>query len=161
MARGKKCSEPHWEMHQKIARQICRYNPGDERPAPSRAMAINGPLLRLAIRNGKRGWIRARHGIEGPVSIATISDMVAIGLVDECHAYVDFEIDDGSESGERFCLWTLWHSALDMPTLEFIGPTYRELQAMRAREVEGRKIATSTKRPKSEKKTMKTRSDVL
>lgn len=143
--------KPTWGMRERIHNQICRYNPGDERPAPRRAMAINGPLLRLAIQNGKRAWMRGRGGINGPVSMCTVSEMIAVGLFDECHAYVDFEIDDGDKGGERFCLWTLNHTSLDMPTLEFIGPTYRQLQAIRGREVEKRKIASSTKRPSVQK----------
>lgn len=130
-------------MYHRIASQMCRYNPGDERPAPSKRMAIDGPMLRLAIKNGKRGWISAYH-VNGPVSMGTVADLVAVGLVDQCAAYVDFEIKDGDEDGARYCLWTLWRSDIDAPTLEFIGPTYRELKELRAREVERNKIAAST-----------------
>ena len=103
----------------------------------------------------------ARLGINGPVSIATVADMVAIGAVDECQVYADFEISDEPGGDGPFCLWILWHSSLAMPTLEFIGPTYRELQAMWAREVEARKIGVSTKRPATRDEAARTRRNAL
>jgi hypothetical protein len=148
MGKSSKAQQPKWDLHQRIASQICRYNPGDERPAPSRPMAINGPLLRLAIQYGKRGWIIARN-VGGPVSMGTVADLVAVGLVDECAAFVDFDIADGDGDEKRYCLWTLWRSVADAPTLEFIGPTYRELQEIRAREIEKNKLSSSARAAKA------------
>lgn len=94
-------------LYSKVARQIFRYHPHDERPAPHRDMTIGGPMLRLAIEHGTRGWlfIHSCHG--APVSMGTISDLVSAGAFDNCIAYVDFKITDDDSSDERFCLWKL------------------------------------------------------
>jgi len=146
--------QKHWNMFGKIYAQICRYYPNDERTAKSRTMAIHGPMLRLAVELGIRGW----QGSNGPLSMAEIRKMLLADKFDAANAYVDFEIEDEESATEKACLWHLTGRNI---TVQFISPSYRELQAQRSRDIDRAKVARETRKPKTPPKDLKTRGDII
>lgn len=143
-----------WNMFAKVNAQICRYYPNDERPAKSRTMAVNGPMLRLAVELGIRGW----QGSDGPLTMADIRKMINAGSFNKAYAYVDFEIKDEESGTEKACLWLLAGREI---SIQFISPSYRELQAQRSRDIDRAKVARETRKPKTPPKDLKTRGDII
>lgn len=146
--------QKHWNMFAKIYAQICRYYPNDERPAKSRTMAVNGPMLRLAVELGIRGW----QGHDGPLAMADIKRMLIADKFDTAYAYVDFEIEDEESATAKACLWVLSDRNI---SVQFISPSYRELQAQRSRDIDRAKVARETRKPKPQPKDLKTRGDII
>jgi len=146
--------QKHWNMFGKIYAQICRYYPNDERPAKSRTMAIRGPMLRLAVELGIRGW----QSSDGSLSMADIKKLIVARSFNKAYAYVDFEIEDEESGTEKACLWLLTGKKI---SVQFISPSYRELQAQRSRDIDRAKVARETRKPKTPPKDLKTRGDII
>jgi hypothetical protein len=146
--------QKHWNMFAKVNAQICRYYPNDERPAKSRTMAIHGPMLRLAVELGIRGW----QSSDGPLSMADIKKLLVARSFNKAYAYVDFEIEDEESGTEKACLWLLTGKKI---SVQFISPSYRELQAQRSRDIDRAKVARETRKPKTPPKDLKTRGDII
>lgn len=144
----------HWNMFAKVNAQVCRYYPNDERPPKSRTMAINGPMLRLAVELGIRGW----QGSDGRLSMADIKKMLIAGVFKDAYAYVDFEIEDEESATAKACLWVLSGRNI---SVEFISPSYDALQAQRARDIDRAKVARETRIPKKPVQSLSTRKDII
>ena len=160
MKKHKTAIRLEWPMDEKIFKQICRFNPGDERPANSRSMKIDGPMLRLALELASRAWF-FNDWKGSPISVRTATELVAVGAFDTCIVYSDFDIKDDEAREEYFCLWRLVCSSNHNSPIEFLSPTYGNLQRLRNEEVEKKKVAGATKKPKGPRKSMRTRTDTL
>jgi hypothetical protein len=146
-------TRPNWISL--VHKQICRYYPNDERPAKSKAVAVYGPMLTLAIELGIRGWDEKARV---PLSVKRIAELREAGAFREAAAFADFEIDDEESGAQGVCLW--WLTGRDA-SVEFISPGYEKLQAQRARDIDRNKVAKASRKPKPQTKDMKTRGDIL
>lgn len=147
-----------WDMFSLVQARVCRYYPNDERSAPTRDLSLDGPILRLALTHGIRGWEFPIRGVGRPLAIAEIKAIKEQGGFVRARAFVDFEIDDTETGAERLCLWIL-----DMREgrVEFLSPNHARLQELRAQEIETNRIARAAKKPINPKRTLADRSDVL
>lgn len=146
-------TRPNWISL--VHKQVCRYYPNEERPAKSKTVALYGPMLRLALELGIRGWDDKAHE---PITIQRIAELREAGAFREAVAFADFEIDDQESGAKGTCVW--WLTGKDA-SVEFISPGYAELQAQRARDIDRNKVARASRKPKLTAKELKTRSDIL
>lgn len=146
-------TSPDWIS--KVYAQICRYYPNDERPAKTKEVSVNGPMLLVALECGIRGWdFKARR----PILIKDIAAKRDAGVFEKAWAYADFKIDDEETGTKGACLWLLVGRDADV---QFISHGYKALQEQRARDVKRNEIARSARKPKSPPKDLKTRDDIL
>lgn len=144
---------PDWIS--KVYAQICRYYPNDERPAKTKTVSVDGPMLLLALELGIRGWDeKARE----PILIKDISAMREAGAFENAWAYADFKIDDEETGTEGACLWGL---AGPHAKVQFISPGYKALQERRALDIERNKVRKASKQSKLAPKSISDRTDTL
>jgi len=139
----------------KVYVQLCRYYPNDERPAKTKSVSVNGPMLLLALELGIRGWDTDKSK---PILIKEIAAMREAGAFDKAWAFADYPIDDEETGTEAACLW---YVAGPSANLMFISPSYEKLQEQRERDIKRNNIARSARKPKSRPKDLKTRGDIL
>ena len=131
---------PDWIS--KVYAQICRYYPNDERPAKTKEVSVDGPMLQLALELGIRGWNeKARE----PITTKDILAMRKDRAFKSAFAYADFTIDDEETGAEDACLWLLSGRNAEV---HFISPGYKQLQAQRELDIERNKIARQSRKPK-------------
>lgn len=147
-----------WNILDQIYRQICRYYPGDERPARSKDVSLNGPMLKVALEHGVRGWLCSGSGGGGPLSMGAIEELLSARMFNAAKAYADYKIEDKESGRSGLCLWELVRGGV---SIQFLSPGYAELQKLRLIGLERGKIKRATKAAKGHQRALATRTDII
>lgn len=161
VAKSKIDPEPDWISIAQKQAKLGRYNSGDERGARFISLSPKGSMARLAIKLAVKAWSCGREPRGGGfVSSSEVLKKLDEGAFEHCETAPDQWWSDPNIAEGGLGVWLLTEHAHRSYTL-LLTPRYPDLQAARREELSKKSFAAGIRKPKTPRRTLRTRTDTL
>jgi hypothetical protein len=161
VAKSKFDPEPDWISIAQEQARLGRYNSGDERGARFMSLSPKGSMARLAIKLAVKAWSCRGKPNEGSfVSSSKVLEMLDEGAFEHCETAPDQWWSDPNVTEGGLGVWLLTEHAGRSYTL-LLTRCYPDLQAARREELSKKSFAAGIRKPKTPRRTLRTRTDTL
>lgn len=153
--------EPDWISIAHKQARLGRYNAGDERGARFISLSPKGSMARLAIRLAVKAWsCRGKQNEGSFVSSSKVLEMLDESAFERCETapdqwWLDPDVADGGLG-----VWLLTEYADRSYTL-LLTRCYTDLRAARRDELSKKSFGAGIRKPKTPRRTLGTRTDIL